>query len=286
MRPTISAMVMTLNEADQIEACLHSLEWCDQILVIDSFSTDGTLDIVREKFPSVRIEQHEYFGCGAQRNWGLKRLTTDWVLALDADERVTPGLRDEILQTISNPSFRAYEILRLNYVYDAPVRRGGMQRDRVTRLFQRNHAIWERKRVHAELEVNGPKGRLKEKLLHYYVRSFDHMVEKMTRYATWGAAQQFRRGKRGGAWRLWAHPLGRFVRDYILWRGFMDGAAGLILCGLHVYYTFWKYAKLWEFTTLERMGRPVPLPKFDDDETTWSAPWEERDVGGGVPETA
>jgi glycosyltransferase involved in cell wall biosynthesis len=274
MRPKITAMIMTFNEADQIEECLRSLEWCDEILLIDSFSTDGTVELVRAAFPRVRIEQHEYFGCGAQRNWGLKRVATEWILAVDADERVTPELRDEILRTVEKPGFWAYEILRLNYVYDTAVRRGGLQRDWVTRLFHRDHAIWQRKRVHAELDVDGPKGRMRGLLLHYYVRSFNHMVEKMTRYATWSAAHKFRRGQRASTFQLWAHPTGRFLRDYVLWRGFMDGAPGLILTGLHVYYAFWKYAKLWEFTRLERMGRPVPLPRFDDDEATWARPWK------------
>lgn len=273
-RPTLCALVITYNEADQIEDCLRSLEWCDEVYVVDSFSTDGTVELIGEKFPHVRIDQHEYFGAGAQRNWALDRITTDWVLAVDADERVTPELRDEVLRTLESPKFHAYEILRLNYVYDRPVRYGGLQRDWVTRFFRHGHGRWQNKRVHAELNFDGEKGRMRGRYLHYYIRAFDHMVEKMTRYGMWGAANQFRKGRRGAAWKIVAHPAGRFLRDYILWRGFLDGAPGFILTGLHVYYTFWKYAKLWEFTKLERLGKDVPLPKFDDNEETWVQPWE------------
>jgi glycosyltransferase involved in cell wall biosynthesis len=285
MRPALSALVITFNEANQIEDCLRSLEWCDEIYVVDSFSTDGTVERIRETFPAVIVEQREYLGAGAQRNWALDRLKHDWVLAVDADERVTPQLRDEILRTLESPQYWAYEILRINFVYDRAVRYGGLQRDWVTRFFHRGHGRWQNKRVHAELNVDGRKGRMKGRFLHYYIRAFDHMVEKMTRYGMWGAANQFRRGKRGAAWKVAVHPAVRFVRDYILWGGFLDRTPGLILTGLHVYYTFWKYAKLWEFTRLERMGKPVPLPKFDESDETWAKPWEDDDAESGSRET-
>jgi glycosyltransferase involved in cell wall biosynthesis len=283
-RPPISALIITYNEADQVEDCVRSVEWADEVYLVDSFSTDGTVEIVREKFPRVTVDQHEYFGAGAQRNYALDRLTNDWVLAVDADERVTPELRAEVERTLEDPRLWAYEIGRRNFVYGREVKYGGLQRDRVTRLFHRRHARYQNRRVHAELNVDGAKGRLQHKFLHYYIRSFDHMIEKMTRYGMWGAANHFRNGRRGSWWQIAAHPTARFLRDYVFWRGFLDGAPGFIVTGLHVYYTFWKYAKLWEFTKLEQMGKSVPLPPFDTNEDRWTQPWEVGDPEESSPE--
>jgi (heptosyl)LPS beta-1,4-glucosyltransferase len=127
--------------------------------------------------------------------------------------------------------------------------------------------------VHADLIVDGPTIDLRHKMLHYYIRDFDHMIAKMTRYANWGAAQMFIDGKSTNAFDICGHTFGKFVRDYILNLGFLDGARGVISVGMHVYYTFWKYAKLWELRQLERLGKPVPLPKLDQDEERWELPW-------------
>ena len=122
--------------------------------------------------------------------------------------------------------------------------------------------------MHADLIVDGETGRLQYKMDHYYVRSFDHMIAKMTRYANWGAAQMFIDGKTTNLFGIIGHPLAKFVRDYVVNFGFLDGARGAISVGMHVYYTFWKYAKLWELTQLKRLGRPVPLPKLDNVKVT------------------
>ena len=111
---------------------------------------------------------------------------------------------------------------------------------------------------------------------HFYVRSFDHMMAKMTRYANWGAAQMFIDGKTTSAGGILIHTASRFVRDYIFNYGFLDGVRGLVSIGMHVYYTFWKYAKLWELTQLKRMGKPVPLPKLDEAEERWELPWKKN----------
>ena len=153
------------------------------------------------------------------------------------------------------------------------VRFSGLQRDRVTRLFHRRHARYPNKRVHADLLVDGETGNLAHKMDHFYVRSFDHMIAKMTRYAYWGAAQMFIDGKTTSAFGIFNHTIGKFVRDFIFNLGFLDGVRGLISVGMHVYYTFWKYAKLWEMTQLKRLGKPVNLPKLDEEEERWELPW-------------
>ncbi|HUP62878.1 MAG TPA: glycosyltransferase family 2 protein [Thermoanaerobaculia bacterium] len=286
-RPPVTVIIHTLNEHDYIEDCIRSVEWADEIYLVDSLSTDGTVDLVRAKFPRARIEQREYLGAASQKNYAIDLAAHDWIFVIDADERVTQKLRDEILRTLEGgrpvrppsggpevrPPFWAYSVGRRNFMLGQQVRFSGLQRDRVTRLFHRGHARYPNKRVHADLIVDGETGALRHKMDHYYVRSFDHMIAKMTRYANWAAAQMYIDGKTTSLLGILGHPLGRFVRDYVFNLGFLDGARGVISVGMHVYYTFWKYAKLWELTQLKRLGKPVPLPKLDEEEGRWELPW-------------
>ena len=273
-RPPVTAIIHTLNEIEHIEECIRSVEWADEIYLVDSFSTDGTVERAREKFPRVRIEQRQYLGAAATKNYAIDRAAHDWIFVIDADERVTPELRDEILRTLEGPlDHWAYSVGRRNFMLGKEVKYSGLQRDRVTRLFHREHARYPNKRVHADLLVDGATFDLRHKMLHYYIRTFDHMIAKMTRYANWGAAQMFIEGKTTGAVDIAGHTIGKFVRDFILNLGFLDGVRGLISVGMHVYYTFWKYAKLWELTQLKRLGKPVPLPELDQEQERWELPW-------------
>jgi glycosyltransferase involved in cell wall biosynthesis len=276
-RLPVSAIVHVLNEIENIDDCLRSLDWADEIYVVDSFSTDGTVERIRERFPRVRLEQREYLGAASQKNYAIDRATYDWIFVLDADERVTAPLRDELLRALAGEmTCWAYSVGRLNFMLGKPVRFSGLQRDRVTRLFHRAHARYPNRRVHADLVVDGATGALRRRMDHFYIRSFDHMIAKMTRYAYWGAAQMYIDGKTTSAPAILGHTFGRFFRDYVLNFGFLDGARGLISVGMHVYYTFWKYAKLWEMTQLKRLGKPVVLPKLDEEEGRWKLPWEKK----------
>jgi glycosyltransferase involved in cell wall biosynthesis len=273
-RVPVSAIITTLNEVDFIEECVRSVEWADEIYVVDSFSTDGTLDLLRTKFPRVRIEQRHYLGAAAQKNYAIDRAEHEWVFYLDADERVPPELRDEILRVIEEPlQFWAYSVGRRNFMLGQEVKYSGLQRDRVMRLFHRKHARYPNRIVHADLLVDGEAGELQHKLNHFYIRSFDHMLGKMNRYAAWGAAQMFIDGKTTSAVGIMVHTIWKFLRDYVLNFGFMDGTRGLISIGFHTYYTFWKYTRLWEMTQLRRLGKPVALPRLDKDEERWELPW-------------
>lgn len=274
-RVPVTAVIHTLNEIENIDAVLRSIDWADEIYLIDAFSTDGTVERVRERFPRVRIEQREYLGAASTKNYAIDRATHDWIFVIDADERVTPPLRAEILRTLEGPLDRwAYSVGRLNYILGKPVRRSGLQRDRVARLFHRKHARYPNKRVHADLLVDGETGRLAHKMEHYYIRDFDHMIRKMTRYAQWGAAQMFIDGRSASGWDVFSHAFAKFFRDYVVNLGFLDGTRGIISVGMHVYYTFWKYALLWEMRQLERLGKPVNLPKLDEEAGRWELPWE------------
>lgn len=276
-RAPVTAILHTLNELGYVEECIRSVEWADEIYLVDSFSTDGTIELVRAKFPGVRIEQREYLGAASQKNYAIDRAAHDWIFVIDADERVTPKLRDEMIRTLEGPlDHWAYSVGRRNFMFDREVRYSGLQRDRVTRLFHRGHARYPNKRVHADLVVDGATFDLRHRMDHYYIRTFDHMIAKMTRYANWGAAQMYIDGKTTGVFGILGHTFGKFVRDYVLNLGFLDGTRGLISVGMHVYYTFWKYAKLWELRQLQRLGRPVPLPKLDEDEGRWDLPWVKK----------
>ena len=283
-RPQVTALIHTLNERDYIEDCIRSVDWADEIYLVDSHSTDGTVEFVRDKFPRVRIEQREYLGAASQKNYAIDRSSHDWIFVIDADERITPKLRAEILKTLDGPlDLWAYSVGRLNFMLGKQVRYSGLQRDRVTRLFHRGHARYPNKRVHADLLVDGATGRLEHKMDHFYIRSFDHMIAKMTRYANWGAAQMFIDGKSTNLSGILGHPIAKFFRDYIVNLGFLDGTRGLISVGMHVYYTFWKYAKLWEFAQLKKLGRPVPLPKLDEEGGRWDLPWQKKEALGPRP---
>lgn len=276
-RPPVSAVIHTLNEAEQIEACVRTVEWADEIYLVDDHSTDETLEIVRRQFPRVRIEQRTSLGSAAQKNYAMDRAAHDWILVVDADERVPPELRDEILRTLENgPLHWAYSIGRRNFILGDELRFSGLQRDRVIRLFHRKHARYPNKRVHADLLVDGALGRLEQRYLHYYVRSLDHMSEKMTRYGVWAAAQMFVDGKRTSMGGLALHTTARFLRDYFINLGILDGTRGLLAVGMHSWYTFWKYAKLWEFSQRERRGLPLDLPATDTEHERWLLPWEGR----------
>lgn len=275
VRQRISVLVHTLDEAEQIVQCLRSVEWADEIYLLDSFSEDDTVEIVKREFPSVIVERRTSLGSAAQKNYGMTRVSNDWVLVVDADERVTPELRDEIVQTLQNPNEWAYAIGRRNYILGQRVRFSGLQRDTVIRLFHRGHARYPNRRVHADLIVDGSVGRLRHMLEHNYVRSLDHLAAKTVRYGVWGAAQLYRDGRRARMRDVTLRPLWRFFRDWILNLGILDGYRGLVVCTAHAYYTFLKYAKLWEYHELDRRGKPLNLPEFEESEEIWKLPWEE-----------
>lgn len=271
-RPPVSVIVTTYNEEVNIEDCLRSVQWADEVLVVDSFSKDGTVDKVRG-FSSVRLEQREYFGSAAQKNWSLDRVAHDWVLILDADERVPEALAREILRLlITGPKAHGYYLRRRNIVLGKEIRHSGWSTDKVIRLFRRDKGRYPNRRVHADLDIEGTVPVLKHALLHYTFRSMGQYLEKLQNYAEWGAAQAFREGKGAGLFELGVRPLWRFIRTYLLQLGVLDGRHGLVVCGLQAYGTFLKYVRLWDYRVRERLGEEVELPPFDDEASTWQLP--------------
>lgn len=272
-RCPVSVVITTYNEERNIAACLRSVAWADEILLVDSFSKDATVELARA-FP-ITILQREYYGSAAQKNWALDRVQNDWVLILDADERVPEELAREILKLLSTePPAPGYYIRRQNIFIDRAIRHSGWSTDKVVRLFDRRVGRYPNRRVHADLEIEGQVPVLREPMLHYTFRSFDQYLEKFLNYAAWGAAQGFREGRSAGFVEVGLRPLWRFIRTYFLQLGFLDGLHGLVVCGLQAYGTFLKYATLWEHNLRRRLGQEVDLPAFDDSDATWKLPEE------------
>ncbi len=245
-RAKLTVLVPCFNEEKNIEACLESAQWADEILVVDSGSADKTLEIAG-RYTSRALE-HEYVNSATQKNWAIPQARYEWVLVLDCDERITHPLRNEILSILEEGGggYDAFRIRRLNHFFGKRIRHCGWERDYVTRLFKRDKARYPDREVHADLLVNGRVGQLKGELLHYTYNSFDQYFQKFGRYTTWAAEDLHKKGKRPGPVNLFLRPIWRFFRMYVLRLGFVDGIEGLILCTLAAMSVFTKYAKLWE----------------------------------------
>lgn len=250
-RPRLTALLPTYNEEANIRACIESVRWADEILVVDSFSTDRTREIAAEY--TDRILQHEYVNSATQKNWAIPQAAHPWVLIVDADERVTPELRDEITSLLERgPDCQGYRIARINHFMGHRVRYCGWQNDECLRLFLRDKGRYQDREVHADVLIDGQVGRLRGKLLHYTFRSFDQYMRKFDRYTTWAAGDRARRTRKVRWHHLTLRPAFRFFKQYVLKRGFLDGRTGVVLCGLAAFSVFMKYAKLWERLERER----------------------------------
>lgn len=256
MRERLSVLIPTKNERANIADCLASVRWADEVVVVDSGSTDGTLEVARSV--ADRVLEHEYVNSAAQKNWALPQLAHRWVLIVDADERVTPSLRAEIERTLED-SGRAdgYWIYRANHFLGKPIEGAGWERDKVLRLFDRTKGAYQPLHVHAEVEIAGGRvASLRERLTHDTYRSLDQYFEKFLRYTKWSAADLRARGVSASGTRLLLRPAARFLRQYFLQGGFRYGRHGLVLCMLAAFSVFTKYARRWEEETRGGPGAP------------------------------
>lgn len=253
-RRKLTAIIPCFNEERNIAECIDSVKWADEIFVVDSFSTDRTPELARER--GVRFVQHEYVNSATQKNWAIPQATHDWVMVVDSDERVTPELRDEVLAVLaSNDPLEGYYIRRLNHFVGKRVRFSGWQNDRCIRLFRRDKSRYQDRHVHADVIVDGRVGQLKSMLLHYTFESFDQYMKKFDRYTSWAARDRAKKTSVVRWHHLTLRPLGRFFKQYILRLGFLDGSAGLVISTLAAYSVFMKYAKLWEIHEQEAKGK-------------------------------
>jgi len=250
-RPPLSVIVPTFNEEETLRDCLESVRFADEILVIDSYSTDGTVGIAREL--GSRVLQHEYVYSAKQKNWAIPQATHEWVLLVDADERVTPELREEILALLaSGPGHDGYWIPRANHFLGRRIRRCGWGTDKVIRLFRRDVARYQDREVHAEIDLPGPLPVLRHPLEHRSFRSFGQYWRKLQIYSEWGAAQLYKEGRTSGAVQILGRPVTRFLKMYVVRLGFLEGLHGLVLSMLGAFTVYLKYARLWEMRVLRR----------------------------------
>lgn len=269
-RPSVSAIITTFNEEQHIAECLESLLWCDEILVVDSFSTDRTPEIVRGYGGNVRFVQRTYFGSASQKNWAMDQVESDWILIFDADERCTPALQRELEGLLAaGPTHDAYTIKRRVYFMDRVIRFSGWQHDRVVRLVRRGTARYPNRRVHADMITRGPAPILRNPMDHYMTDSLDEYVRRIEKYSFWGAAQNWKEGKRSGFLEIFGRSLWRFLRTYVFQLGVLDGMHGLVFCMLQAYGTYLKWALLWGWRINAARGRMPDLPIFDESEETW-----------------
>lgn len=241
----LSVTVITWNEEERLRACLESVAWADEIIVVDAESTDKTVEIAREF--TDRIWVRPWPGFAAQKNFALDQTGGEWVLSLDADERVTAELRAEIEGVLrANGPADGYAVPRRNFFWGAWVSHGGLYPDWQLRLFRRGRGRFVEHPIHESVQVHGTVARLTEPLLHQSYRSLEEFVQRSNRYSTLAAQQWLASGRQVGLADLVLRPLGRFASMYILKRGVLDGWRGLFLAILYAHYVFLRTAKVWE----------------------------------------
>ena len=241
----LSVIIPTGNEIHNIEAVIDSVQFADEILVVDSLSTDGTYEKAQTLGVNVIRRAYEY--SASQKNWAIPQAKHQWILLVDADERVTPELQTEIINILKNPpeNVVAYWIGRNNHFMGEHVKYSGWRNDSVIRLFKRDFCKYEDKHVHAEIIADGGIGRLKQKFFHNTYITFDKYIEKMNRYAWWQAKDYDKKTGRLTPYHFVIKPFWGFFKHYIIQSGFRDGVVGLTIGYIQGYVIFMRYVKLW-----------------------------------------
>lgn len=240
----LSVILITKNESHNILDCLESVHFASEWIVVDSGSTDNTVSLARE-FGATVIET-DWPGFGPQKNRALAAATGDWILSIDADERITPELAEEIKQVIQSPTaLDTYEIQRHSWYCGKFIRHGDWSKDYVLRLFKRNHAQFTNDLVHERLIAHGTTGKLKGIMKHYSYTSFSQVLQKIDSYTEYSAKQKYDQGKRAGVGTALLHGLWAFIRGYFLRLGFLDGSHGLALAISNAENSYYRYLKIW-----------------------------------------
>ena len=243
--PGVTATLITLNESAHIEAALQSVAWADEIVVVDARSTDDTVAKARRFTDKVIVR--DWPGVVAQKNYAASVAANDWIFSLDADERVTPALADEIRALVaSEPVCAGYRVPRVSHYLGRWIRSTDWYPDLQLRLYDRRRAQWAGRYVHESVQAQGEVGRLRADLEHYPYRDVSHHLQTIDKYTTLAARQMHEDGRRTGPLRIVAHGDAAFLRNYLLRGGFRDGAPGLIVSLLNTFYVALKFVKLWE----------------------------------------
>jgi glycosyltransferase involved in cell wall biosynthesis len=244
MSAPLSVVIITRNAGHQLAACLESAAFVQERLVVDSGSSDDTLAVAQQH--GARVIHQDWLGYGPQKQFAATQARHPWILALDADERVTPALRTSIERELAAPRHHAYEMPRRNRFLGRWLKHGEGYPDLSLRLFHRDHAHWSDDPIHEKVIADSPIGRLDGDLLHETYTTLADYLDKQNRYTTLQAEQLHARGKRAGLGKLVFNPLFRFLKFYVLRRGFLDGLPGFVHIGIGCFNSFMKYAKLRE----------------------------------------
>ncbi len=254
--PKVSVTVITRDEARNLAAALESVAWADEIVVVDSESTDDTVAIAR-RFTD-RVVVREWPGYVAQKNHAASIASHDWIFSLDADERVTPSLADEIRDVMSGEAANAaYQVPRVTWHLGRWIRSTDWYPDHQVRLYDRRRARWTGQYVHEALEMSsadGPVGTLRGELQHYPFRDIADHLDTINKYTTYSAKQMYESGRRAGLPQIIGHPPLAFLRNYIAKGGIRDGGPGLVISAMNAYYVYLKFAKLWELSRRFQAG--------------------------------
>lgn len=265
-RLPVSAFIIAFNEEDHIAGCIKSLSFCDEVIVIDSFSTDRTVEIAREA--GARVVQHKWGGYRAQKEYGLSLVTHEWVINLDADERISNELRQTILSVLeekatnlkTTPNAKdecvGYHLNRVVYYLGRWWRTGGWYPEYRLRFFRRDAVRWGGVDPHEKPITSGRTERLAGEIEHYTYKDMHDQFRRLDNFSSIAAREEFARGKRSGILRITVNPLLRFAKFYWFKRGYREGFPGLLVALNEAVYTYMKYAKLWdeEFRSRQSAG--------------------------------
>jgi glycosyltransferase involved in cell wall biosynthesis len=261
--PKLSVTIITLNEADHVAAAIDSATWADEVLVVDAGSTDATPDIARTK--GAAVFARPWTGYVDQKNFAASRAAHEWIFSLDADERIPVGLAEELRRVLAaEPPMPAYRLPRVTYHLGRWIRTTDFYPDFQTRLYDRRRARWQGRYVHESVAADGPVGTLRHELEHYSYRDLRDQLDRINRYTTLAARQMHEAGRRAGVFDLLVHPPAAFLRNYVLRRGILDGAAGFIISAANAYSVFLKFAKLWELQNTPNAAAVSPPASGQD----------------------
>ena len=239
----ISVTVITKNEEKNISDCLKSVSWADEIIVVDSESSDRTVELAKQFTDKIFIRKWE--GYVPQKRYALSLAANEWVLSLDADERITPELKEEILN-LSPGDFSGFKIRRKNFLMNKEITSCGWEKDYQLRLFKKDKTDLDERLVHEKFVTEGIFGTLKNPMLHFTFSSFENFLAKINIYTSLKAQELFKKKKKVGAWTIFSHTVSAFFAFFFIRRGFKDGVYGLIISLLHSVSTMMNYIKLWE----------------------------------------
>jgi glycosyltransferase involved in cell wall biosynthesis len=266
MPKTLSVALITLDEAANLPRTLRSVNWAQEIVVVDSGSTDGTREIALKA--GARVFEEPWKGFATQKNAAIAYATGVWVLSLDADEEVSPELAREIQGLLEGePKYSAYRIPRLNHFLGRPLRHGGYWPDPKLRLFRKGAARFAERPVHETMETSGPVGTLKNPLLHHCYPTLEDYIEHMNRYSSAGARMLADSGRAprtlpGLIWNALLNPAATFAYNYVFRLGFLDGREGLLQHVNHSVYIHWKFVKAWAAAKDAKFKEPLNKSMF------------------------